>query len=123
MKGALLLLPLALMVAVPTGCTLKVQETKEVHYRSEPSPPPWAPAHGHRRRFRYRYYPEVQVYFDIDRNLYFYFWMGEWRWGPSLPPGLKLKGGFVILEMGTDRPFLHHHEVLKAYPPKGRKGR
>lgn len=121
MKRAILTLALALMVGIPTGCTVKVHETREIHYQKAPSPPPWAPAHGHRWRFRYRYYPEIQVYFDLDRNLYFYLWMGQWQWGPSLPPALELKGEFVILEMDTDRPYLHHKEVLKAYPPKGRK--
>lgn len=104
------------------GCTVKVHETRVVKPSLPPPsysvPPPWAPAHGYRERFRYRYYPEVEVYFDIDRGLYFYLYMGSWQCAPRLPNTIKLKGEFVVLEMGTDRPYIYHEQVKVHYPPK-----
>lgn len=105
-----------------SGCTVRVHETRVVKPSPPPPsysvPPPWAPAHGHRERFRYRYYPEVEVYFDIDRGLYFYFYMGSWQCTPRLPETIKLKGEFVVLEMGTDRPYIYHEHVKVHYPPR-----
>lgn len=107
-----------LLILGGTCCSVKAHRVKAgPPPRISAGPPPWAPAHGHRRRFRYRYYPSVQVYFDIDRGLYFFLHMGRWYCSPSLPPGIKLERDFVILEMETDRPYLFHHEVLRAYPP------
>lgn len=84
-------------------------------------PPPWAPAHGYRAKFRYRYWPAVQIYYDLDRGLYFYFYMNRWRCSPTLPPEVRIRGDFVVLEMDTDKPYEFHSEVVHRYPPGHRK--
>jgi hypothetical protein len=80
-------------------------------------PPPWAPAHGYRAKHKYRYYPGAQVYFDVGRNLYFYSSGGQWRVGASLPAMSVGLGEYVVLEMGTDKPYEHHGDVMRKYPP------
>lgn len=40
----------------------------------------------------------------------------------TLSADLKLKlGSYVILEMDTDKPYLHHKEHKKKYPPGKKK--
>jgi len=80
-------------------------------------PPPWAPAHGYRAKHQYHYYPSSQVYYDIGRRLYFYVEGGNWRFGASLPVGIKVGlGDHVTLEMDTDKPYEFHADVVKEYP-------
>lgn len=91
---------------------------------AEPGPPPWAPAHGYRAKHRYRYYPDSQVYYDEGRGVYIYYRRGDWRVSASLPSGIHVTAGdFVTLEMDTDRPYEHHGEVRRHYPPGQIKGK
>jgi len=112
----------AIVFVLFLGCTVRVHETHVVKPSPPPPsysvPPPWAPPHTHKERFRYRYYPDVEVYFDIDRGLYFYFYMGSWHCAPRLPATIKVKGEFVLLEMGTDKPYIYHEHVKVHYPPR-----
>ena len=84
----------------------------------EKGPPPWAPAHGHRAKHHYRYYPSSHVYFDTGRGLYFYYQGGAWQVSVSLPTSIHIAvGDYVTLEMGTDRPYTYHSDVVRRYPP------
>jgi len=104
-----------------TGCTLSVGSHPGPVYApeaSEQGPPPWAPAHGHRAKYRYYYYPESHVYFDLGRSLYFYYYGGGWRASVSLPSEIRINiGDHVPLEMDDDRPYRHHSDVQRHYPP------
>ena len=100
----------------------------EPTYRHEPpppresGPPPWAPAHGYRAKYRYHYYPSSYVYYDTGRKLYFYYEGGNWRVSVSLPTRIHLDvSDYVSLEMGTDRPYEYHTDVVKRYPPGHQK--
>jgi len=80
-------------------------------------PPPWAPAHGYRAKHQYRYYPASHIYYDTARKLYFYLEGENWRFGVSLPVGIKLDvTDHVVLEMDTDKPYEFHTDVVKQYP-------
>jgi len=90
-------------------------------------PPPHAPAHGYRAKHQYRYYPSCSVYYDAYRKLYFYLEGPNWRIAASLPHSIQLgSGGFVGIEMDSDRPYIHYEEHKRKYPPgqlkkKGKK--
>lgn len=84
-------------------------------------PPPWAPAHGYRAKYQYRYWPGVQVYFDSGRGLYFWFSGGSWQAGARLPGGIVLSGGYVTLSMDAAKPYKWHKDVVRRYPPGGKK--
>jgi hypothetical protein len=128
-----------LSLLLNTGCSLTIGE-RQVAVQSppppppaKPAPPPWAPAHGYRVKYVYYYYPEVQVYFDVGRRIYFYYQAGAWQVSANLPSGIRIIANeYVSLEMDVDRPYVHHHHVVKHYPPghfkkhkdkgKGKKG-
>jgi hypothetical protein len=81
-------------------------------------PPPWAPAHGRRAKHQYRYYPYERVYFDPQQRVYFYLNGGRWQMSGSLPSTIRITvNDFVSLDMDSDRPYEHHNEVIKRYPP------
>jgi hypothetical protein len=81
-------------------------------------PPSHAPAHGYRAKRHYRYYPSHSVYYDTGRGLYFYLKGDSWEVGASLPGKLKVSlGDYVSLELDTDKPYIHHSEHVKKYPP------
>ena len=81
-------------------------------------PPAHAPAHGYRAKHRYQYYPSCSVYFDIGKGVYFYLEGDDWRVSVELPNHLRVRlGGYVIVEMETDRPYLHHKKHKNKYPP------
>lgn len=115
---------LGVSLFINTGCSLTIGE-RHVAVQSppppspaKPAPPPWAPAHGHRAKYHYYYYPECQVYFDAGRRIYFYYQGGEWQVSAYLPSGIHIIAGeYVRLEMDADRPYVHHHQVIKHYPP------
>ena len=66
----------------------------------------------------YHYYPSSDVYYDTERKLYFYLEGENWRFGVSLPGGIKLDvGDHVTLGMDTDKPYEFHTDVVKQYPP------
>ena len=87
-------------------------------------PPAHAPAHGYRAKHQYRYYPSSNVYKDTERGIYFYLKGDKWEVGASLP--LPLREGLgesVSLELETDKPYIHHTEHIKQYPPKKPKSK
>jgi hypothetical protein len=81
-------------------------------------PPPHAPAHGYRAKHKYRYYPSCSVYYDYGREIYFYIKGDHWEVGVSLPNHLRIGlGDSVSIELDTDKPYIHHVEHVKKYPP------
>ena len=81
-------------------------------------PPAHAPAHGYRAKHRYQYYPTCSVYFDTGRAIYFYLEGDNWRVSVELPEYLRVRlGGYVVVEMDTDRPYLHNKKHKNKYPP------
>lgn len=88
----------------------------------EPGPPPWAPARGHRAKHRYHYYPSSLVYFDMERNHYFYPYKGKWQTSKKLPHGISInRNDYVVIELDSDKPYVHHSEIVKKYPPGQQK--
>jgi len=88
------------------------------HKHQKGGPPEHAPAHGFRAKHKYRYYPDCSVYHDTERDLYFYIKGGNWEVGASLPHNLQMGlGESVSLELDTDRPYTHHADHVKEYPP------
>jgi hypothetical protein len=97
--------------------TIFLLSTGCVVHESYGDPYPWSPAHSYRAKHHYRYYPSFSLYFDIDRNLYFYHEGGKWKRGKSYPHGLQQRdGGFVSIDMDTDKPYKWHSDVEKRYP-------
>jgi hypothetical protein len=120
----LVLLSITIITACGTsgGAGVKWGGEKDVVYDAPPvakkGPPPWAPAHGHRKKYRYRYYPEYSVYYDTGRSLYFYIEADNWVIAASLPNRLLTGlGGYVIVDMNTDKPYTDHAEHKRKYPP------
>ncbi len=104
----------------------KVPENNQVKHtykhKKKGGPPPHAPAHGYRAKHKYRYYPSRNVYKDTERGLYFYLKGDKWEVGASLPLPLKEGlGASVSFELETDKPYIHHTEHVKQYPPKKSK--
>jgi hypothetical protein len=98
------------------------QQVKNKSKQKKGGPPAHAPAHGYRAKYQYRYYPSSHVYQDTERGIYFYLKGDKWEVGASLP--LPLKEGLgesVSLELDTDKPYIHHAEHVKKYPPKKSK--
>ena len=98
------------------------QQVKHKSKHKKGGPPAHAPAHGYRAKYQYRYYPSSNVYKDTDRGIYFYLKGDKWEVGASLP--LPLREGLgesVSLELDTDKPYIHHAEHVKKYPPKKSK--
>ena len=97
------------------------------HKNNKKGPPSHAPAHGYRAKHQYRYYPSKSVYYDTGRGLYFYLKGDNWEVGASLPNHIRIGlGDSVRIELDTDKPYLHHVEHKKKYPPgqmkkKGKK--
>ena len=88
------------------------------HKHKRKGPPAHAPAHGYRAKHQYRYYPSRSVYYDTGRKLYFYIKGDKWEVGASLPNRIRIGlGDSVNIELDTDRPYIHHSEHVKKYPP------
>lgn len=88
------------------------------HKHREGGPPPHAPAHGYRAKYHYSYYPNCSVYYDHGRRIYFYIKGDHWEVGGSLPNHLQIAlGDSVEIELDTDKPYIHHAEHVKKYPP------
>ncbi len=88
------------------------------HKHKKGGPPPHAPAHGYRAKHQYRYYPSCSVYYDSGRKIYFYIKGDHWEVGASLPNHLRIGlGDSVNIELDTDKPYIHHVEHVKKYPP------
>jgi len=88
------------------------------HKYKKGGPPAHAPAHGYRAKYKYRYYPSCSVYYDSGRRIYFYLKGDNWEVGASLPTSLRVGlGDSVSIELDTDKPYIHHAEHVKEYPP------
>ena len=93
-------------------------EVGHKHRHKKNGPPAHAPAHGYRAKHQYRYYPSRSVYYDTGRKLYFYIKGDRWEVGASLPNRIRIGlGDSVKIELDTDRPYIHHSEHVKKYPP------
>ena len=104
------------------GAGVKWGGDKDVVYDEPPvakkGPPPWAPAHGHRKKYTYRYYPDCSLYYDTGRSLYFYIEADNWTVAASLPNHLyEDLGGYVVVDLTTDKPYTYHNDHKKKYPP------
>jgi hypothetical protein len=96
--------------------------------KSGGGPPPWAPAHGRRAKeapvhtYSYHYYPSAGVYLNISTGSYFYLSGGRWQVAATLPSAIVIKGGdYVMLDLDTDKPYLHYEEHKVKYKEKGNK--
>ena len=94
-------------------------ESKILHpTAAKGGPPAHAPAHGYRAKYTYRYYPSSCIYFDACRKVYFYLEGDNWRTSVSLPRHIQLQlGGYVTLEMDTDKPYTQFKKHKRKYPP------
>ena len=105
----------------------RYSKTDHKHKHKKKGPPAHAPAHGYRAKHKYRYYPSRSVYFDTGRGLYFYLKGDNWEVGASLPSSIRVGlGDSVSIELDTDKPYTHHAEHKKKYPPgqmKKKKGK
>ncbi|MGD0230023.1 MAG: hypothetical protein ABSC19_06635 [Syntrophorhabdales bacterium] len=114
LRALLALTALSLGILTASGC----QAPPPVR----PSGPAWAPTQASRTRHQYRYYPESAVYMDTGRKLFFYHNGERWTATPLLPPTIQVDWkNYVVLEMGTDKPYRYHADVIKRYPPDRRK--
>ena len=94
------------------------QHSEIDHKHKKKGPPAHAPAHGYRAKHQYRYYPAHKVYYDTGRRLYFYLKGDNWEVGASLPSHIRVGlGKSVSIELDTDKPYIHHAEHVKKYPP------
>ncbi len=81
-------------------------------------PPSHAPAHGYRAKHPSRSFPSAYVYFDVNRKLYFYLRGGNWEAAVSLPVDVSVKlGGYVSIELETDKPYIYNKQHKTKYPP------
>ena len=120
--GICLLIALSSCRTTGGGVSINWGGPGHVHEGPGHGPPPHAPAHGYRAKHRYRYYPHSQVYFDPVRQLYFYLEGSGWRMAASLPHALRLQlDHYVMIEMESDRPYVHFKEHKAKYPPGQRK--
>lgn len=72
--------------------------------------PPWY--------YDYYYYPHVDVYFHIYSGYYWYRDGRSWRRVRRLPPHIRLHPRQrVPLRIPDERPYLHHDEHRRRYPP------
>ncbi len=100
------------------------QQVKQKNKHKKGGPPAHAPAHGYRAKHQYRYYPSRNVYHDAKSGLYFYLKGDNWEVGASLPIPLRNElGESVSIELETDKPYIHHAEHVKQYPPKKSKSK
>ena len=115
----LTILVLGLVLLAAAAC----QETMVVRQKAPPPPPPWASGHGSRVTHRYHYYPESAVYEDTARKLFFYYDGERWATTTLLPARIQVDWKrYVVLDMGTDKPYRYHSDVARKYPPgRGKK--
>ena len=68
--------------------------------------------------YAYRYYPSCSVYYDTNRKLYYYLQDGCWKIFSFLPRNFSRQLGYYVkLNLDTDKPYVHHAEHVKKYPP------
>ncbi len=106
-------------ISIKWGKDSEPENPPVVKKHNKQDPPAHAPAHGYRAKHQYRYYPSPSVYYDTGRGLYFYLKGGNWEIGASLPSSLRVGlGDYVSMELDSDKPYIHHKEHAKKYPPK-----
>jgi len=118
--SAIFLLALGACQIKSLGVQIGEEPKPVVVAKSKPKggPPPHAPAHGYRAKYSYRYYPSCYVYFDLSRKCYFYLDGDNWKVSVSLPLSLRAQlGGYVSIEMDTDKPYTKFKDHKKKYPP------
>ena len=110
--------PKQVRVVYEKDANSKYSEVGHKHKHRSKGPPAHAPAHGYRAKHQYRYYPSRSVYYDTGRKLYFYIKADNWEVGASLPNHIRIGlGESVNIELDTDKPYIHHAEHEKKYPP------
>ncbi len=83
---------------------------------------PAPPAAATHVKYRYRYYPDSAVYMDISRKLFFYYNGEKWMTTTLLPAEVQVDWkNYAVIEMDTDKPYRHHAETVRKYPPGQRK--
>ena len=109
-------------ISIEWGKKSKSDKAPVAKKHNKQGPPAHAPAHGYRAKHQYRYYPSCSVYYDTGRRLYFYLQGDNWEVGASLPSRLRVGlGDSVSIELDTDKPYIHHKDHQKKYPPKASK--
>ena len=113
---SLSLMALGLALLATAGC----QETRGRERGGAASPP----AAGTQVKYRYHYYPDSAVYMDTARKLFFYYNGERWMTTTLLPAGIQVDWkNYEVLQMDTDKPYRHHAETVRKYPPGQRKKR
>ncbi|NOQ35483.1 MAG: hypothetical protein GQ569_06255, partial [Methylococcaceae bacterium] len=65
----------------------------------------------------YSYYPASSVYFDNTDKVWHFFAGNQWITDKILPALFDINDNELVkLVFNTDKPYLHHDEVLKKYP-------
>jgi hypothetical protein len=110
------LMALGLTLLAAPGC----QETKGLERGRPASPPAAVP----QVKYRYYYYPDSAVYMDTARKLFFYYNGERWMTTTLLPAEVQVDWkNYAVLQMNTDKPYQHHAETVRKYPPGQRKKR
>lgn len=116
------LLTAALVLLFATnGCRMVVPLHPQPYVRAQRGVP-HTPPHARAARHHYRYFPAVEVYFDTTSNLYFYLSDNVWLSAPLLPGHIRIDvNNFVTMELDGPKPYVHHKNTIKKYPPGLRK--
>jgi hypothetical protein len=110
------LIALGLALLAAAGC----QETRGRERGGAAS----LPAAGTHANYRYHYYPDSAVYMDTARKLFFYYNGERWMTTTLLPAEIQVDWkNYEVLQMDTDKPYRHHAETVRKYPPGQRKKR
>ena len=111
---AVIALALFFLLLVAWGC----QSTKGLQQGPPAAAPAQTPAQPPSAKHQYRYYPDSAVYMDVARKTFFYRRGEKWITTTLLPPSVHVDWkNYVVLELDTDKPYLHHAEIAKKYPP------
>jgi hypothetical protein len=114
--ASLSLMALGLTLLAAPGC----QETRGLERGGAASPPAAVP----HVKYRYYYYPDSAVYMDTGRKLFFYYNGERWMTTTLLPAEILVDWkDYAVLQMDTDKPYRHHAETVRKYPPGQRKKR
>jgi hypothetical protein len=110
---AVIALALFFLLLAASGC----QSTKGLQQGAAPAPTP-TPTQPPSAKHQYRYYPDSAVYMDVARKTFFYCRGEKWITTTLLPPSVHVDWKkYVLLELDTDKPYLHHADIAKKYPP------
>ncbi len=111
---AVIALALFFLLLVASGC----QSTKGLQQGAPAAAPAQTPAQPPSAKHQYRYYPDSAVYMDVARKTFFYRRGEKWITTTLLPPSVHVDWKkYVLLELDTDKPYLHHADIAKKYPP------